>query len=76
MVPPLPEEAGEAPGFARVRLCAERRRIGRLRELIDRLNALVPENASPPREALPPEIVATPLSLDQEEAEQDLEKED
>ena len=75
VVPALPEEAGEAPGFARVRLCAERRRIGRLRELIDRLNALVPENASPPREALPPEIVATPLSLDQEEAEADLDRE-
>jgi uncharacterized protein (TIGR00730 family) len=58
---PLPEEADEVPHLARVLLHFNRRDHGRLRRLIDRLNALVADQASPPREASPHQIV--PLAL-------------
>jgi uncharacterized protein (TIGR00730 family) len=45
--PPLPEEAGEVPEFARLTLRFDRRRAGRLRRLIDRLNEAVPDRTSP-----------------------------
>jgi len=71
--PPHEEEAGEAPGLARLLLAFDRKQVGRLRQLIDRLNALVSEHASSPGEALPHEIVAWPISsdvlLEQEEEE-------
>ena len=57
----LPEEADEVPHLARVLLHFNRRDHGRLRRLIDRLNALVADQASPPREASPHQIV--PLAL-------------
>jgi uncharacterized protein (TIGR00730 family) len=57
----LPEEADEVPHLARVLLYFNRRDHGRLRRLIDRLNALVADEASPPREASPHQIV--PLAL-------------
>jgi uncharacterized protein (TIGR00730 family) len=57
----LPEEADEVPHLARVLLHFNRRDHGRLRRLIDRLNALVADEASPPREASPHQIV--PLAL-------------
>lgn len=44
---PLPEEKGEDPDFARLVLHFDRRRAGRLRLLIDRLNALAPQPAPP-----------------------------
>jgi uncharacterized protein (TIGR00730 family) len=53
----LPEENGEAPHLPRLALRFNRRDRGRLRQLIDRLNALVSDAASPPREASPHEIV-------------------
>jgi uncharacterized protein (TIGR00730 family) len=57
----LPEEADEVPHLARVLLHFNRREHGRLRKLIDRLNALVADEASPPREASPHQLV--PLAL-------------
>jgi len=44
---PLPEEGGEDPEYARLTLRFDRRRAGRLRLLIDRLNALAPDRPSP-----------------------------
>jgi uncharacterized protein (TIGR00730 family) len=58
----LPEEADEAAQLARVILRFNRRDRGRLRYLIDRLNTLVPDQASPPREASPRQIVSLALS--------------
>ena len=62
IVAPLPEENGEVPELARIALNFDRRRAGRLRLLIDRLNELVHEPASAleasPRaisEGMPPE---------------------
>ena len=66
--PPHPLEQGEAPEFARVALHFSRRRVGRLRQLIDRLNAMVPEDTSPSSEASPHEIMAGSVP---EEAERD-----
>jgi uncharacterized protein (TIGR00730 family) len=68
--PPLPEEQGEAARHARVLLPFDRRSFGRLRLLIDRLNALVPEGEAAPLEASPHEIVAEPLppAAEREEA--------
>jgi hypothetical protein len=59
--PPLPEEGGEAPHLARVVLRFDRRKVGRLRELVDRLNA--PGGAPKPAraDAALHEIVAKPL---------------
>ena len=67
----LPEEDGEAPRLSRVFLHFNRRDRGRLRHLIDRLNALVSEEASPPREALPHEIVPEAFSERARSAEDD-----
>jgi uncharacterized protein (TIGR00730 family) len=50
--PPLAEEEGEVPAYSRLTLRFDRRRAGRLRLLIDRLNAAVPDRASP-RQASP-----------------------
>jgi len=52
IVPPLPEEVGEVPEYARITLRFDRRRAGRLRLLIDRLNALAPDHP-PARDASP-----------------------
>lgn len=62
---PLEEEAGEGPGLQRLLLSLDRRRVGRLRQLIDRLNDLVLERSSSPGEALPHEIVTWPISSDE-----------
>ena len=48
-----------------------RRDYARLRELIDTLNGYVAEEASPPREASPHEILARELSPEAEVAEED-----
>jgi len=67
--PALPQENGEVAHLPRVTLRFERRARARLRALIDRLNALVADEASPPREASPHEIVAETLSAAAEHAE-------
>ena len=54
---PLSKEAGEVPGYPRVVLHPDRRKVGRLRELIDRLNAFVVDLSSP-LDASPRQIVA------------------
>jgi uncharacterized protein (TIGR00730 family) len=46
IVAPLPEEHGEVPEHTRIALRFDRRRAGRLRLLIDRLNALAPGRSS------------------------------
>lgn len=64
----LPEEEGELAHLPRLRLHFNRKAIGRLRSLIDRLNAIVEEPA-PPDDARPREIFATPVPEEQVEAE-------
>jgi len=68
--PVLPREAGEVDHYPRVTLRFNHLKIGRLRQLIDRLNSLVGE-AAPPGEASPHEIVAAELPPEAERAEQD-----
>ncbi len=65
---PLDAEAEEVPGLPRVLLDYDRRRTGRLRTLIDRLNALV---SAPPdaRGASPHEVFERPLPPEVERAE-------
>ncbi|MFK7896010.1 MAG: TIGR00730 family Rossman fold protein [Myxococcota bacterium] len=68
-----PEEDGEVPELPRLRLHFDRRSVGHLRELIDRLNELGDE-AAPPIDARPREIFESPLSpeqVDEEEEEDD-----
>jgi hypothetical protein len=64
----LPEEGGEADPFPRVLLHFDRKKIGRLRQLIDRLNALAAPEVSA-SDAAPHEIVAAPLPPEAERAE-------
>jgi len=64
----LPEEGGEADPFPRVLLRFDRKQMGRLRQLIDRLNALAaPEVCA--SDAAPHEIVAATLPPEAERAE-------
>jgi uncharacterized protein (TIGR00730 family) len=67
---PLPQEGGELPGHARLVLSFDRREMGRLRALIDRLNSFVPESATPPRDAGPLEVVEASLPPEAERAEE------
>jgi uncharacterized protein (TIGR00730 family) len=64
----LPEEGGEADPFPRVLLHFDRKKMGRLRQLIDRLNALAEPEVSA-SDAAPHEIVAAPLPPEAERAE-------
>ncbi len=66
----LPQEAGEVDRFPRVLLHFNRREMGRLRRLIDRLNAFIREPVSPLGEASPHEIVAGELSDAEAQAEE------
>jgi hypothetical protein len=66
----LPEEGGEDEAYPRVLLRFNRRDMGRLRILIDRLNSFVPEGYSPPAEASPHEIVEEPLPPEAVRAEE------
>ncbi len=68
--PVLPREAGEVDHYPRVTLRFNHIRIGRLRQLIDRLNSFVGE-AAPPGEASPREIVAAEIPPEAERAEED-----
>jgi len=69
---PLPEERGECPEFARVTLHFNRRDVGRVRRLVDRLNGFAPGTASPPQEASPHEIIPQRLPPEAEREEDDL----
>ncbi|MFP6654219.1 MAG: LOG family protein, partial [Myxococcota bacterium] len=64
----LRDEDGEVAHLPRLRLHFNRRAVGRLRSLIDRLNEFVEEAASP-RNARRREIFETPISEAQIEAE-------
>ncbi len=68
---PLPQEGGELPDYARLVLRFDRREMGRLRALIDALNAFVAESAPPPRDAGPLEVVEASLPPEAERAEQE-----
>ncbi|MCP3984541.1 MAG: LOG family protein [bacterium] len=67
---PLPEEKDDAPGLPRLAIRISRRRVGRLRQLIDRLNDL-PAERKQWQETLPPEILARELSAEAEQAEEE-----
>jgi hypothetical protein len=64
----LSGEEGETAHLPRLRLHFNRKAVGRLRSLIDRLNDFSEESA-PPRDALRREIFATPVPEEQVEAE-------
>jgi uncharacterized protein (TIGR00730 family) len=66
---PLPREAGEFEGLPRLVLGFDRRAVGRLRLLIDRLNELAPA-PEPPLEAVPREVIAGRLTPEQEREEE------
>ena len=68
--PVLSREAGEVDHYPRVTLRFNHVNVGRLRQLIDRLNSFVGE-AAPPGDASPHEIVAAELPPEAERAEQD-----
>jgi len=68
--PALPQEAGEVDHYPRITLRFNHRSVGRLRQLIDRLNSFVGE-AAPPGDASPHEIVAAELPPEAERAEQE-----
>jgi len=67
----LPEEAGEVSDLPRVTMHFDRHGIGRLRQLVDRLNEFVHDRAPHPTDAAPHEIVPESLSEEQETAEED-----
>ncbi len=67
----LPREGNDVPELPRVVFHFDRRAVGRLRMLVDRLNALVPQAASPPGEASPHQILESPIGPTAEQAEQD-----
>ncbi len=68
--PPLAAEGGEVPQLERIVLDFERRAVGRLRQLIDRLGEMAPADAVF-RDAIGHEIVPTELADDQERAEEE-----
>jgi hypothetical protein len=61
--PPLPEETDDLD-LPRVVLTFDRRRAGRLRALVDALNALVPYPSAKAPHVEPPDVPAMPLSPD------------
>jgi len=67
----LPEENGEAKRHPRVCLHFNRRDIGTLRKLIDRLNSYVPVRASAPLDAAPHLIQEKEMPADAEDHELD-----
>jgi uncharacterized protein (TIGR00730 family) len=66
---PLPEEGGEAPSLARVVLRFDRREVGRLRQLVDRLNEAVAAPAPARADAALHEIVPKTLPPESEAEE-------
>jgi hypothetical protein len=67
----LEREEGEAPELPRVTLEFDRRSMGRMRQLIDRLNSFVAERASS-RAASPHAIVAEPIPPEARTAEEEV----
>jgi uncharacterized protein (TIGR00730 family) len=70
---PLAAEGDEAPGYERVILRFDRKRVGRLRELIDRLNSLVADEEVVRGDAAPHEIFEldfSPETLQRQEEEE------
>ena len=67
---PLRQEGDEAAGLPRIALHFDRRSVGRLRELVDRLNAFEPAAAHPA--AIPHQIVEQPLTPDAERKRDEL----
>ncbi len=67
----LPGENGEMAELPRVTLHFNRKNNGRLRQLIDALNSIVPETSSPPETASPHEIRELGMSASEEESEAD-----
>jgi len=70
----LPEENGEVRHYPRVCFQFNRRSVGKLRMLINRLNSYVPVRASPPIEASPHLIQEQALPADAEGRELDEEE--
>jgi uncharacterized protein (TIGR00730 family) len=68
--PVLSREAGEVDDYPRITLRFNHVRVGRLRQLIDRLNTFVGD-AAPPGDASPHEIVEAELPPEAERAEQE-----
>jgi uncharacterized protein (TIGR00730 family) len=66
---PLAQEGGDVPELPRILLRFDRRRVGRLRQLVDRLNELSGVAGST-RDASPREIVSLDLPPEAEEAEE------
>jgi hypothetical protein len=66
----LPREEGEVEHLPRITLRFNHSSVGRLRQLIDRLNSFVGD-APPPGDASPHEIVAAELPPEAERAEQE-----
>jgi uncharacterized protein (TIGR00730 family) len=64
----LPAEGSDAPGLPRLVLRFDRRRAGRMRQLIDELNRLRQESP-PARDATPREIISVALSEEEEAQE-------
>jgi uncharacterized protein (TIGR00730 family) len=64
----LPEEAGQDEALPRLVLDYDRRRSGRLRMLIDRLNEIAPA-PEPPCSAAPQQVVAGRLTPEEQRAE-------
>jgi uncharacterized protein (TIGR00730 family) len=64
----LPEEDGEDAALPRLVLRFDRRRVGRLRRMIDRLNA-GSAAVTPPRDASPVAITSAPIPPEAEQAE-------
>ncbi|MCH2172822.1 LOG family protein [Myxococcota bacterium] len=62
--------AAQAEVLPRIKMRFNRRNVGRLRQFIDRLNALVSEH-SPPDQALPPQVLERPLTPEAEREERD-----
>ena len=56
VVAALPGEGDEAPRLPRLKLAFNRRDYGRLRQLVDALNAMIPETSSPPESASQSEL--------------------
>jgi hypothetical protein len=64
----LSEEGGEYPELPRLIVDYDRRRTGRLRLLVDRLNELAPVPA-PPLAATPQQVIAGRLTPEEQRAE-------
>ncbi|MEZ4217203.1 MAG: TIGR00730 family Rossman fold protein [Myxococcota bacterium] len=74
--PPHPDERGEVPDYARLFLRPDRRRVGLLRKLVDRLNEEVAETESPAGDAVAHQIVPAAFGGDERRSLDDVEEEE